>query len=82
MGLRQYFKNSWAEAQTPEAQAAFMESYNNRKRTAEGVKRAGRISLWAVPPVGLWRSVRHGKKQHEKRLAKEIAKELRRGKDA
>lgn len=47
-------------------------------RAWEGTKRTGRGGLWvALPPVGLWRSVRHGKKQHEKRLAKEIAKELR-----
>jgi hypothetical protein len=58
-------------------------SYGSADETPDyvwnGVKRTGRVGLWvALPPVGLWRSVRHGKKQHERRLAKEIAKELRR----
>lgn len=44
----------------------------------EGMKRTGRVSLWlTLPPVGLWRSVRHGKKKHEDRLAKKFAEELR-----
>ena len=40
---------------------------------------AGRVSLWIlVLPLGIWRSVRHGRKQSEKRQAKLIAKELNR----
>lgn len=38
----------------------------------------GRVTLWLVPPLGLWRSIRHGRKQSERRQAKLIAKELRR----
>ena len=38
---------------------------------------AGRVSLWLLfLPLGLWRSIRHGKKQSERRQAKLIAKEL------
>lgn len=48
----------------------------------EGIKRVGRVGLWVVPPVGLWRSVRHGKERHEDRLAKKIGDELRRQPDA
>jgi len=34
----------------------------------------GRVSLWLVFfPLGLWRSIRHGRKQSEKRQAKLIA---------
>ena len=37
----------------------------------------GRVSLWILFfPLGLWRSVRHGKKQSERRQAKLFAKEL------
>lgn len=37
----------------------------------------GRVTLWIVfLPLGLWRSVRHGKKQSEKRQAKLLASEL------
>lgn len=39
---------------------------------------AGRVLLWIVfLPVGLWRSIRHGRKQSERRTAKLLAKELR-----
>jgi hypothetical protein len=42
-------------------------------RTGEGVKRTGRVSLWLMlPPVGLWRSVRHGRRKSEDRLASKI----------
>ena len=38
----------------------------------------GRVSLWILfLPLGLWRSIRHGKKQSERRQAKLIAEELR-----
>jgi hypothetical protein len=48
-------------------------------RTAEGIKRTGRVGLWvAFPPVGLWRSIHHGKIKSEDRLAEKIAEELRR----
>lgn len=44
----------------------------------EGIKRAGRIGLWiAFPPLGLYRSARHGRRKHEDRLAKKIGEELR-----
>jgi hypothetical protein len=37
----------------------------------------GRVTLWIVFfPLGLWRSIRHGKKESERRQAKLIAKEL------
>lgn len=37
----------------------------------------GRVSLWVLfLPLGLWRSVRHGRKQSEVRQAKLIADEL------
>lgn len=39
----------------------------------------GRVSLWVLfLPLGLWRSVRHGRKQSEKRQARLLAEELRR----
>lgn len=38
----------------------------------------GRVTLWVVfLPLGIWRSIRHGKKQSEKRQAKLLAEELR-----
>ena len=41
---------------------------------------AGRVLLWIVfLPLGLWRSVRHGKKQSERRQAKLIADEMKKG---
>jgi hypothetical protein len=37
----------------------------------------GRVTLWLVfLPLGLWRSIRHGRKQSEKRQARLIAEEL------
>jgi hypothetical protein len=37
----------------------------------------GRVSLWLLfLPLGLWRSIRHGKKQSERRQAKLIAEEM------
>jgi len=43
----------------------------------------GRVTLWVLlPPVGLWRSVRHGRKTSERRQAKLLAAELRKGEDA
>ena len=40
----------------------------------------GRVALWVIfLPVGLWRSVRHGRKQSERRQAKLIAAEMRKG---
>jgi hypothetical protein len=37
----------------------------------------GRVSLWLLfLPLGLWRSIHHGKKQSERRQAKLIAKEI------
>ena len=37
----------------------------------------GRVTLWIVfLPLGLWRSVRHGRKKSEERQAKLIAQEL------
>jgi hypothetical protein len=48
-------------------------------KATEGEKRAGRIGLWLMfPPLGFWRSVRHGRIEHEDRLAKKIAEELKR----
>jgi hypothetical protein len=42
------------------------------------VKWLGRVTLWIVfLPLGLWRSIRHGKKQSENRQAKLLADELR-----
>lgn len=39
---------------------------------------AGRVMLWILlPPLGLWRSVRHGRKASERRQAKLIGRELR-----
>lgn len=47
--------------------------------TAAGFKRAGRVSLWAIfPPLGFWRSYRHGREQANIRQAKRIAEELKR----
>jgi len=38
-----------------------------------------RGSLWvAAPPLGIWSSVHHGIKEHEKRQAKLFGEELRR----
>jgi hypothetical protein len=38
----------------------------------------GRVSLWVLfLPLGLWRSVRHGRKKSEERTAKLLAKELK-----
>ncbi len=38
----------------------------------------GRVTLWIVfLPLGLWRSVRHGRKQSERRQAALIAEEMR-----
>jgi hypothetical protein len=38
----------------------------------------GRVSLWVLfLPLGLWRSVVHGRKKSEKRQAKLIAEELK-----
>jgi hypothetical protein len=37
----------------------------------------GRVSLWLLFfPLGLWRSIRHGKKQSERRQAKLLAGEM------
>lgn len=45
-----------------------------RDPVTEGVKRTGRVGLWVLfPPLGLWRSVRHGKEASEDRLAQKIA---------
>ena len=42
----------------------------------------GRVTLWIVfLPLGLWRSIRHGRKQSEQRQAKLIAKELSKQRD-
>lgn len=42
-------------------------------REKEGIKRVGRVGLWVVlPPVGLWRSVRHGQRKRDERLAELI----------
>jgi hypothetical protein len=42
----------------------------------------GRVTLWIVfLPLGLWRSIRHGKKQSERRQAKLIAEELGKKRD-
>jgi hypothetical protein len=41
--------------------------------------RLGRILLWFVLlPVGLWRSIRHGRKKRDQRLIEEIRKEQER----
>jgi hypothetical protein len=38
----------------------------------------GRVSLWFVfLPLGLWRSIVHGRKKSEKRLAKRIVEAQR-----
>lgn len=45
------------------------------------LKWLGRVTLWLVFwPVGLWRSVVHGRRKHEKRQAELIAKAMREGK--
>lgn len=37
------------------------------------IKWLGRVSLWIVLlPVGIWRSVRHGRKQSEARIIEEM----------
>ncbi len=37
----------------------------------------GRVLLWiCFLPLGLWRSIRHGRKQSEKRQARLIAEEM------
>lgn len=42
---------------------------------SEGVKRTGRGALWAVaPPLGLWRSFRHGQNKRTEKIIKEINK--------
>ena len=47
------------------------------------VKWLGRVTLWIVfLPLGLWRSIRHGKKQSEKRLAKLFEEALERDRKA
>lgn len=39
----------------------------------------GRVTLWVVfLPLGLWRSIRHGRKQSEKRQAKLFEDALKR----
>ena len=44
------------------------------------LKWLGRVALWVIfLPVGLWRSIRHGRKQSERRQAKLIADEMRKG---
>lgn len=48
----------------------------NTPAEIEGVKRAGRVGLWVMfPPLGLWRSVRHGQRKRDERLAQLIEKE-------
>ena len=43
----------------------------------------GRVLLWIVfLPLGLWRSIRHGKKKSEQRTAKLIAAELKKDREA
>lgn len=38
----------------------------------------GRVTLWVLFfPLGLWRSVRHGRKESERRQAKLIAEEMK-----
>lgn len=40
----------------------------------------GRLAAWITfPPIGLWRSLRHGRKSSERRLAREIGRELENG---
>lgn len=35
----------------------------------------GRVVLWLLlPPLGLWRSIRHGRRARDRRLARDIAK--------
>jgi hypothetical protein len=42
----------------------------------------GRVTLWiCFFPLGLWRSVRHGRKQSEKRTAKLLADALKQNKN-
>ena len=43
----------------------------------------GRVLLWILfLPLGLWRSIRHGKKKSEQRQAKLIGEELKRDREA
>ena len=42
----------------------------------------GRVILWIVfLPLGLWRSIRHGKKQSERRSAALLAEEMRKDRE-
>ena len=42
------------------------------------VKWLGRVSLWVVfLPLGLWRSIRHGRRKRDERLARMIRDDRR-----
>lgn len=59
-----------------------VEKHNAKKATKQPgdyhpttIKRAGRTAAWvALPPLGLWRSYRHGKRKSEQRIIDEIRK--------
>lgn len=40
--------------------------------------KAERIALWAIcPPVGFWRSYRHGRNEANEKLARDIARNIK-----
>jgi hypothetical protein len=48
-----------------------------RKKQAAIEHRAGRGALWVMaPPLGLWRSWKHGQKKRDAKLAQDIAEEI------
>lgn len=47
-------------------------------REKEAIKRTGRIGLWlTLPPLGLWRSWKHGQRKRDERLARMIREDRR-----
>jgi hypothetical protein len=57
-----------------------VDNHRAKERTAgdyhpTALKRAGRTAAWvALPPLGLWRSYRHGRRKGEQRIIDEIRK--------
>jgi hypothetical protein len=46
-----------------------------RVKTMGFLKWLGRVTLWVVfLPIGIWRSVRHGRRQHDEKLIAEFRK--------
>ena len=43
--------------------------------TWNGLKRTGRVLLWTLfLPLGLWRSIRHGRKRRERELVETLTR--------